>query len=139
MKFKFFCFLFAIYIAIGNCKDQKNVNNEPLEVCSLSPMTGYTRTGKCETNEWDQGTHLVCARVNDKFLKYTKAKGNDLSTPRSWFPGLKDGDNWCLCVFRWVQAYRDGFGPSVVLNATNKEALNYLKQFGVGLKDISKN
>ena len=110
---------------------------EPLEICNIAPITGFTRTGKCETNQWDHGTHLICARVNKKFLEYTKSKGNDLSTPRSWFPGLKDGDNWCLCVFRWVQAYRNGFAPAVILNATNKEAIKYLKRLNVNLKDLS--
>jgi uncharacterized protein len=98
-------------------------------------LTGFTRTGKCETNEYDEGTHLICATVTDEFLEYTKQKGNDLSSPnpRYGFPGLKHGDNWCLCVYRWVQAKRDGVAPPVVRGATNRESLNYLRQFGLGL------
>lgn len=104
-------------------------------------MTGFTRTGKCETNEYDMGTHLICATVTDQFLKYTKSKGNDLSTPRPKynFPGLKNGDNWCLCVYRWVQAKRDGVAPPVVLDATNKESLNYLREFGIAMNDLTSN
>lgn len=120
------CLLFFLFMLL-----------EPLEICSIAPMTGFTRTGKCETNQWDHGTHLICAKVNEKFLEYTKSKGNDLSTPRSWFPGLKDGDNWCLCVFRWVQAFRDGSAPPVLLNATNKESIKYLKRLNVDVKDLS--
>lgn len=101
-------------------------------------MTGFTRTGKCETNEYDEGTHLICATVTDEFLAYTKSKGNDLSSPspQYGFPGLKHGDNWCLCVFRWVQARRDGVAPPVVLSATNRESINYLRQFSLGLDDL---
>ncbi|CAF0962208.1 unnamed protein product [Brachionus calyciflorus] len=102
-------------------------------------MTGFTRTGKCETNDQDQGTHLVCSRVTDKFLNYTKSKGNDLSTPTSWFPGLKNGDQWCLCVFRWYQAFKDGAAPPVVLKSTNKEALNYFEQLKVDINDLKNN
>ena len=72
----------------------KNVLETELETCNLSPLTGFTRTGKCETNSQDEGTHLVCAKVTQEFLRYTKKKGNDLSTPRSWFPGLRPSDNW---------------------------------------------
>ena len=99
-------------------------------------MTGWTRTGKCESWSSDQGTHLICAKVNDDFLEYTKAKGNDLSTPRSYFPGLKSGNHWCLCVFRWLQAKRDGHAPKVVLEATNQDALKLLKSVGKSIKDL---
>lgn len=77
-------------------RHQFNVLNEDLKLCSLAPLTGFTRTGYCETNEYDHGTHLICATMSDQFLKYTKSKGNDLSTPRSSFPGLKKGDNWLV-------------------------------------------
>jgi uncharacterized protein len=78
----------------NNNKHQFNVLNDDLELCSLSPLTGFTRNGYCETNQFDQGTHLICAQMSEAFLKYTKSKGNDLSTPRSYFPGLKSGDKW---------------------------------------------
>ncbi len=91
---------FSILTIAGRASGHQNVLDGSLEVCSTNPMTGFTRTGKCETNEYDQGTHLVCATVTKEFLEHTKALGNDLSTPRSYFPGLKPGNNWCLCVNR---------------------------------------
>ena len=105
---------------------QKNIYDEPLQVCSTDPMTGWKRDGKCSTHEDDSGTHTVCARVDDEFLDYTKSKGNDLSTPTKYFPGLKDGDNWCLCALRWKQALDSGKAPPLNLNATNKKTLEYV-------------
>lgn len=114
---------------------QLNVYEEPLQVCSTDPMTGWKRDGKCSTHEDDSGTHTVCARVNDEFLEYTKSKGNDLSTPNEYFPGLKDGDHWCLCALRWKQALKAGKAPPLNLNATNKKTLEHvdldtLEQYG---------
>jgi len=105
---------------------QKNVYDEPLQVCSINPMTGWKRDGKCSTHDDDSGTHTVCARVNDEFLDYTKSKGNDLSTPRDSFPGLKNGDNWCLCALRWKQALDAGKAPPIDLESTNKKTLEYI-------------
>ena len=91
-------------------------------------MTGYFREGYCTTDDSDHGTHTVCSRVNKKFLDYTKSMGNDLSTPRGSFPGLKPGDNWCLCALRWKQMYDEHpeLTPQVKLNATHKKTLNYI-------------
>ena len=105
---------------------QKNIYDEPLQVCGTDPMTGYHRSGYCFTDDMDQGTHTVCAKVNDEFLEYTKNMGNDLSTPNEYFPGLKDGDNWCLCALRWKQALDDGYAPSLNLESTNKKTLEYV-------------
>ena len=105
---------------------ERNVFGEPLEICCTSPMTGYYRDGSCKTGIEDTGTHTVCARVNDEFLDYTKSKGNDLSTPRDSFPGLKDDDNWCLCALRWKQALDDGVAPPINLESTNKKTLEYI-------------
>ena len=105
---------------------QKNIYDEPLQVCSTDPMTGWKRDGKCSTHEDDSGTHTVCARVNNEFLDYTKSKGNDLSTPRDSFPGLKEGDNWCLCALRWNQALEAGKAPPLNLGSTNKKTLEYI-------------
>ena len=71
------------------------------------------------------GSHVVCAEVTEEFLTYTKAQGNDLSTPMPMyqFPGLKPGDRWCLCVSRWKEAHDAGVAPNVVLAATHESAL----------------
>jgi uncharacterized protein len=84
-----------------------NVLRKPLEPCSFSPLTGYFRTGSCETGPLDDGRHTVCAVMTDSFLDFSKRMGNDLSTPRLEysFPGLKDGDRWCVCALRWRQAF----------------------------------
>ena len=66
----------------------------------------------------------MCVRITEDFLKYSRAVGNDLSTPRMpGFPGLKDGDKWCLCAIRWTEAYKFGLAPLVDLEATNKAVL----------------
>jgi uncharacterized protein len=103
--------------------EAKNVLGGELEMCCTNPMTGFYRTGKCETGADDRGVHVVCARVTDEFLAYTKAQGNDLSTPNAGFPGLKAGDRWCLCAARWKQAREAGAAPPVDLAATHIAAL----------------
>lgn len=77
-----------------------NVYNEPLEICGTSPITGWHRSGFCTTSESDYGTHVVCSRVTNDFLLYSKSMGNDLITSRGSFTGLKEGNFWCLCVSR---------------------------------------
>ena len=106
----------------------KNVLGEELEPCCNKIKTGYYRDGFCRTDELDYGRHVVCAEVTAEFLTYTKAQGNDLSTPRpEWqFPGLKPGDRWCLCALRWKEALEDGFAPPVILASTDIKALEYL-------------
>ncbi len=105
--------------------NQRNLFGEPLVACSVAPMTGYFRTGCCETDENDQGSHTVCAVMTEEFLQFSLAMGNDLITPRLYwnFPGLQPGDRWCLCVARWKEAYDAGVAPFVVLEATNENAL----------------
>ena len=106
----------------------KNVLGEPLATCSTAPMTGFYRNGCCETGAYDQGAHVVCAEVTAEFLVYSKAQGNDLSTPHPGygFPGLKPGDCWCLCAARWKEAFDDGVAPRVKLAATHARALEYV-------------
>ena len=103
----------------------RNVFGEPLIPCSLDPLTGFFRNGCCETGPQDLGTHTVCAVVTAEFLDFSKSRGNDLITPRPeyQFPGLKPGDNWCLCVMRWVEAKKAGVAPLVVLEATHEASL----------------
>ena len=59
------------------------------------------------------------------FLEFSKARGNDLSTPHPeyGFPGLKDGDRWCLCAARWLEAHEAGRAPKVFLKATHRREL----------------
>jgi len=102
-----------------------NVLGTPLQACSFDPLTGFLRDGCCTADAQDQGTHLVCARVTQEFLAFSRARGNDLSTPRpDWrFAGLKPGDRWCLCARRWLEALDAGVAPPVVLEATNRLVL----------------
>lgn len=107
-----------------------NVLGEPLATCSLEPRTGYFRTGRCETGPEDRGIHVVCAQVTDAFLAHSREQGNDLVTPlpRYGFPGLRDGDRWCLCAARWAEALDAGVAPPVVPEATHRSALRYLRR-----------
>jgi len=109
---------------------QRNVFGEPIEVCSLNPSTGFYRTGCCETGPEDVGVHTVCVEVTREFLAFSKARGNDLSTPRPeyGFPGLSAGDRWCLCAARWQEALDAGVAPRVVLAATHKATGSCLYQ-----------
>lgn len=103
----------------------KNCLGEPLETCSMRPMTGFTRSGDCETGPQDLGSHTVCCKVTREFLELSRTKGNDLTTPvpEFGFPGLKPGDRWCLCAARWQNALEAGAAPRVVLRATHERAL----------------
>ncbi len=105
--------------------DSLNVLGTPLKPCSLDPLTGYFRDGCCETGPSDRGRHIVCAVMTDEFLAYSKAQGNDLSTPLAIynFPGLKAGDQWCLCLDRWREAHKAGKAPLLVLESTHQIAL----------------
>lgn len=105
--------------------DAKNVLGGPLQACSFDPLTGFRRDGCCTADAQDVGTHLVCARVTEAFLKFSVARGNDLVTPRPdyRFAGLKPGDRWCLCARRWLEALQAGVAPPVVLEATNRLVL----------------
>ena len=106
----------------------KNVLGTSLEVCSVSPMTGFFRNGCCETGAADLGLHVVCAEMTEEFLAFSQARGNDLSTPvdEYEFPGLTPGDRWCLCVERWKEAFGAGMAPRVVLEATHMSALEFV-------------
>jgi uncharacterized protein (DUF2237 family) len=107
---------------------QKNVLGGELRPCSKAPLTGFFRTGCCETGPQDLGAHVVCARVTAEFLAFSRARGNDLSTPapEAGFPGLSPGDQWCLCAARWKEALDAGAAPLVVLTATERSALRYV-------------
>lgn len=105
---------------------KKNILNKRIQVCSTNPMTGFYRNGYCMTGPQDRGTHTVCATMNKDFLDYTKDKGNDL------YSVVKPGENWCLCEYRWNEAYQDGKAPKVVKEATNMRTKNNI------IKNINK-
>ena len=102
-----------------------NVMGEPLKPCGYTPRTGFWRDGCCNTGPADAGRHVVCAVVSEAFLAFSKAHGNDLSTPKPeyGFPGLRPGDRWCLCAMRWQEALEAGMAPPVDLTATHQAAL----------------
>jgi uncharacterized protein (DUF2237 family) len=104
----------------------RNVLGTELEPCSLDPVTGFFRDGCCNTDEHDRGLHVVCTRVTAEFLEFSRSRGNDLVTPRLEFkfPGLKPGDQWCLCAMRWKEAFEAGLATPVVLQATHERALD---------------
>ena len=119
---------------------QKNVLGEKLEECSIEPLTGWLRDGCCNTNEVDYGIHTVCARVTTEFLEWAKKAGNDLITPHPefGFPGLKDGDSWCVCAETYAQAVNAGTACRIYLKKTNLKTLEIislekLKQYAVDL------
>lgn len=113
-------------MAMSVTRMQKNVFGEPIATCSDDPVTGFYRTGCCETGPEDVGLHCVCVQVTAEFLDFSKRAGNDLSTPIEafGFPGLQPGDRWCLCAARWQEAYEAGAAPKVVLTATHEAALD---------------
>ena len=110
-------------------KDQSiNVLGEPLQPCGMDPVTGFYRDGCCNTSVDDVGCHTVCVLLTEEFLNYTRSQGNDLSTPRPevGFQGLLEGDLWCLCASRWVEAYEQGVAPKVYLERTHIKTLEII-------------
>ena len=117
-----------------------NVFDEPLDTCGENPMTGFFRDGCCNTSDQDLGSHTVCVEMTQKFLEFSRFRGNDLSThrPEFGFAGLKEGDRWCLCAARWREAYEHEAAPRVYLRRTHKRALevvpmNILRRYAADL------
>lgn len=124
----------------GRRRPSRNVLGQTLQPCSLDPVTGFYRNGCCDTSAEDVGSHTVCIVATEDFLAFSKARGNDLSTPAPeyGFPGLRPGDRWCLCAPRWQEAFEAGKMPRVVLQATHEGALDYcdladLKRYAMDL------
>ncbi len=109
---------------------ERNILGQELKSCCKKPMTGFFRDGFCRTGNTDHGVHVVCAVITEKFLKFTKSCGNDLSTPNNsyGFPGLKPSDKWCLCASRWKEAWKAGVAPLVDIEATHKKALEIIEK-----------
>jgi len=121
-------------------RPSRNVLGGTLEICSIKPMTVFFRNGCCDTSSEDRGSHTVCVVMTAEFLEFSKARGNDLSTPlpEYGFAGLKPGDRWCLCAPRWQEALEAHQAPRVVLRATHEGALEFcaladLKRFAIDL------
>ena len=106
-------------------QQNKNVLGTALQVCSTSPLTGFTRNGCCETGPDDTGSHTVCAQMTDEFLAYSISRGNDLTSPQPQygFSGLVAGDRWCVCATRWLEASEAGFAPPVILESCHEKCL----------------
>ena len=119
---------------------QKNVLGEDLEPCSKDPITGWFRDGCCNTDDLDRGVHTVCAKVTNKFLEWSRDAGNDLITPHPEFnfPGLKEGDCWCVCAATYAQSIEAGTACKIFLKKTNYKTLKIvplekLKQYAIDL------
>ena len=106
----------------------KNVFGEELKTCSKSPMTGFYRDGCCNTGEDDHGVHTVCVVATAEFPRIFQTSRQRPEHPCAQyrFSGLKPGDRWCLCASRWVEAYRAGKAPLVILEATHERTLDYV-------------
>ena len=107
----------------------KNVHGTDLQPCCLDPITGFYRDGKCNTGPEDLGMHTVCVAVTKEFLEFSRSRGNDLLTPipEFDFPGLKEGDRWCLCMSRWIEAFQAGMAPLIDLQATHISVLEHIE------------
>ena len=119
-------------------KDAKNVLGTSLIPCSVDPITGFYRDGYCKTFNNDSGEHIICSEVTDRFLNFSKSRGNDLSTavPEYNFDGLKEGDRWCLCADRWLEALQFNMAPKILLEGTHGKMLekidfNILKKYSI--------
>jgi len=107
---------------------RRNVLGGELKPCSEKPMTGWFRNGCCDADRSDPGLHVICVVISEDFLKFSQSAGNDLSTPRPEFsfPGLKPGDQWCLCANRWKEAWQEGCAPFVDLESTHEIMLEFI-------------
>ncbi len=106
-----------------------NVLGQPLVPCSHEPRTGWYRDGCCNTDDDDRGSHTVCCLLTTDFLAYLRSRGNDLVTPapQHGFPGLRQGDKWCVCAGSWLDAYKEGLACKVLLESTHQRALEIVE------------
>lgn len=117
----------------------ENVLGTKLVPCSMDPLTGFYRTGCCDTGPHDLGVHTVCVVMTREFLDFSFEQGNDLITPRPefGFAGLKAGDRWCLCASRWRDALTAGVAPKVLLEATHLATLDVVSLEDLKAKAVS--
>lgn len=119
-----------------------NVLGGELQECGTDPVTGFTRSGRCEVTPEDVGNHGVCTVLTAEFLDHQRELGNDLVTPRpEWhFPGLHAGDRWCVVALRWLQSAQAGRAAPVVLAGTHEAVLQVvplelLRRYAVDVPD----
>ena len=110
---------------VSQRKMAKNIEGGELQVCSKLPLTGWKRDGYCNYVPSDGGNHLVCAKMTNEFLEFTKAQGNDLTTASNSFPGLREGDQWCICAARMQEAIENGTHPEMIKEATHEKAADW--------------
>ena len=125
-------------------KNAKNVLGTQIVACSNNPVTGYYRDGYCKTFNNDVGEHIICCEVTNDFLLFSKSRGNDLinAVPEYNFMGLKEGDRWCLCASRWIEALDFKIAPKILLEATHIKMLdkidfNTLKKFSIEYMNLN--
>ena len=126
--------MYFFFVLIVSCDSKlvimksKNILGTELDLCCNDPITGFYRTGYCETGERDYGTHTVCAIITEEFLNFSLGRGNDLISERKEFnfPGLKPGDKWCLCAIRWKEAYDNGVAPKILAKSTHEKTLDII-------------
>lgn len=108
--------------------EELNVLGEPLEPCSLDPLTGFFRTGSCKVTPENKGLHAVCIYATKEFLEYSKNAGNDLSTPMPQhnFAGVKPGESWCLSGGYFIQSIKDGMAPHIFIHSTHQAILQHV-------------
>ena len=129
-----------ISVSLTSSADSAEVNSSITLTWSSTLATSCSASGSCETMDQDHGIHTVCAHMTDEFLAFSKSQGNDLSTPMPeyGFPGLKEGDDWCLCAPRWVEAYEANCAPKIYLTKTHEKTLELvpltiLKEYAIDI------
>ena len=87
-----------VYPGSNHGRGKQCIGRTPRYLLYIPDDRFFTGDGYCNTGAGDYGAHIVCAQMTEEFLAFTKAQGNDLSTPvpAFQFPGLKPGDRWCF-------------------------------------------
>ena len=83
-----FCLLTSLVGFFGTIfadEVQNNVFGDPLKVCSVDPLTGWHRDGFCRTDEFDSGTHTVCAQMTLEVVNQIPFSGRFMATLSSNF------------------------------------------------------
>ena len=126
----------------------RNVIGTPLQCCCADVHgsgigTGFYRDGFCSTGPQDEGRHTVCIEATETFLAVSAAVGNPLHQAilEYMFPGVRPGDQWCLCASRYAQLLEldatggvrdqegkriENFVPKIYLQATHEKSLEHI-------------